>query len=212
MTTENTGATGTQADPGTQPPAGTPAAQADAGSGEQQAQPESISLEEARKLRSEANSLRRRLKELEDADKARKDQELSETERLTKRATDLERQLAEAARSNQERTVRYATVAAAAKLGFADPDDAFRLLDQSALEFEDDGTPRNLDAQLGALAKAKPYLLSQARAAGSFDTGTGGGRAAASRTYTREQLRDPKFYQEHQADIVLALREGRVTG
>lgn len=211
MSPETTGATDTRAESAEQPPAGNSGAQAAPEGGEQQAQPETISLEEARKLRSENRSLRERLKGLEDAEKARRDQELTETERLLKRTADLEAKLSEAVRSNQERTLRYATVASAAKLGFADPEDAYRLLDHAALEFEEDGTPRNVEAQLASLAKAKPYLLSQARPAGSFDTGTGG-RSSTGRTYTREQLRDPKFYEANQADILLALREGRVTG
>lgn len=212
MANDTNGATGTQADPGTQPPAGDAATQADAAGGEQQAQPESISLEEAKKLRSESKSLRDRLKAFEEADRKRQESELSETERLTKAKSDLEQKLADAQRTNQERTVRYATVAEAAKLGFSDPDDAVRLLDQASIEFEDDGSPRNLAAQLGALAKAKPYLLGQTRSSGSFDAGTGNSQPAGARTYTREQLRDSKFFTDNQADILRAMNEGRITG
>lgn len=212
MTDETTGATETQADSETQPPAGSSATQADAEGGEQQAhQPESISLEEAKKLRAESNSLRRRLKELEDRTKADEDAKLSETERLTKRAAELEQQLADRDRALRERAVRYATVATAARLGFADPEDAIRLIDQDAIEFDDAGDARNIGDLLGALAKAKPYLLSGARTAGSFDTGTGGGRQAGPRTYTREQLRDPEFFAKNREDILRAMNEGRVT-
>jgi hypothetical protein len=211
MVDETTGATGTQADPGTQPPAGTSPTQADGEHGEQVTQPESISLEEAKKLRSEANSLRRRLKDFEDKAKADEDAKLSEQERSSKRIADLEGLLARRDSDLKERTIRSATVVEAARLGFADPDDALRLLDPTALEFDDDGNPKNVASELAALAKSKPYLLTT-RPAGSFDTGLGGGRSAGPATYTREQLKDPTFYAQHRDDIVKAHAEGRISG
>lgn len=46
------------------------------------------------------------------------------------------------------------------------------------------------------------------RPKGSADQGARGDGAV---TYSRAQLRDPKFYQEHQEDILRAAREGRIT-
>lgn len=209
MSDEITGAAETQADSGTQPPAGTSPTQADGETGEQATQPETISLEEAKKLRSEASSLRRRLKQFEDQAKADEDAKLSEQERNAKRIADLEARLADREQALKERTIKSATVVEAARLGFADPDDALRLLDHSQLDYDDDGTPTNVAEQLAAMAKTKPYLLTH-RPAGSFDTGLGGGRPAGARTYTREELRDPTFFAEHKDDIVRAQREGRI--
>lgn len=207
MTAETTGATGTQADPGTQPPAGDSTAQAANESGEPSSQPESISLEEARKLRSEASGLRKRLKELEDQQKARADADLSESERLTKRASDLERQLAERDQALQEHRVRSSTVGTAARLGFADPEDAMRLLNHANLEFDAEGNPTNVEQQLASLAKAKPYLLG--RKPPSFDTGSSA-EGTAGRIYTTAELRDTKFFEANRDDILLARREGRI--
>lgn len=208
MVVETTGATGTQADPGTQPPAGESAAQAAADQGETSSPPESISLEEARKLRSEANSLRRRLKDLEDQAKAKADAELSDNERLSKRASELERQLAERDQTLQETRIRSATVEAAARLGFADPEDAMRLLNHASLEFDENGSPTNVEQQLAALAKTKPYLLG--RKVPSFDTGSGGSEPAGGRIYTLAELRDPKFFETNREDILKARAEGRI--
>lgn len=47
-----------------------------------------------------------------------------------------------------------------------------------------------------------------AAAVGGADLGTGG--SAPARTYTREQLRDPAFYQANKTDILAAQREGRI--
>lgn len=203
------GATGTQADPGTQPPAGNGEAQAADPVGEQQAQPETISLDEAKKLRSEASSLRRRLKELEDADNTRRNAELSETERLTKRVQELE--AAEAA--SRQQLVHERTVSVAAKLGFADPDDAVAIVartDPEALAADED-SPKRVEAALASLAKTKPYLLTAQRPTGSFDTGTGAGRTV-QRSFTRAQISDSAFYAAHRDEILAAQREGRITG
>src|SRR5947209_5684008 len=51
---------------------------------------EQISLDEARKLRSEANNLRKRLKAFEDAEQAARDAQLSEVERVKKLHADAE--------------------------------------------------------------------------------------------------------------------------
>lgn len=208
MTEQTNGATGTLADPGTQPLAGTGETQAVESSGEQ-AQPDTISIDEAKKLRSEASALRRRLKEFEAADQARADAALTETERQTKRIADLESELA----SNRHQLARERTTGLAARLGFADPDDAVAIIsrtDPDALAADGDG--KAISEALAALAKAKPYLLVQATApkpVGSFDAGNSAARKAQS-TYTRAQLKDPAFYLQHKDDIPLALREGRI--
>jgi len=131
---------------------------AQAANSDTQAVPETISLEEAKKLRSEAASLRRRLKELEDAKRAAEDAKLSEAERLQNRLAELEREQAMYQQERQERTVRYEVMLAASRLGCVDPEAAFQLLDWASLEFEDDGKPKNVDKALADLLAKRPYL------------------------------------------------------
>ena len=169
MASETTGATGTQADPGTQPPAGNPEAQAANGT----QQPESISLDEAKKLRSEAQTLRSRLKTLEE-DKAKAEQaSLTDAERRDKRLAELERRDADHERERQEWRIQDSVTRTALRLNFRDPADAFSLVDRSALDFDEAGNPKNVDKLLGDLATAKPYLTGTARG-GSFDGGPRG--------------------------------------
>jgi hypothetical protein len=59
---------------------------------------------------------------------------------------------------DQER-VRGAVIAAAARLGFADPEDAARLADLNDVTIGEDGAVQGIDPALEALAGAKPYLL-----------------------------------------------------
>jgi hypothetical protein len=138
--------------------------------------------------------------------------QMSDSEKRDARLADLERAQADWERERQDLVLERTVERQASKLGFADPADALGLLDRNALEFEADGNPRNVEAQLQALAKAKPYLLARTTtSAGSWDAGTGGQTSASgSRIYTRQELRDPKFYADNQADIERALREGRI--
>jgi len=159
---------------------------AQAANSDTQAVPETISLEEAKKLRSEAAGLRRRLKELEDAKRAAEDAKLSEAERLQNRLAELEREQAMYQQERQERTVRYEVMLAASRLGIVDPEAAYRLLDVADLEFEDDGRPKNVEQALRALIKAKPYL---ARPVAPETNVTNPARGEAKPVETPEQKR-----------------------
>lgn len=178
MDETTTGATETLADSGTQPPAGTAQSQADDANHQQ---PESISLDEARKLRSEAKSLRARLKELED-------------ERSTAAAaqqTDAERNLKAARKAGGDEVllrvqgqlrrsgVKSALVAAgvnAEVLDLATKDDVF-----SDLSVTEEGEVEGLDAAVAALKKARPSLFTKSTP-GDFGGGNRGGTPTTTRS------------------------------
>lgn len=130
---------------------------------------------EIRAKNREAQSLRSRLATLETAEKERQEAELSEVEKRDRKIAELERQLSDKDRQAQERLVRLETVRHASRLGFIDPEDAALLLPSGAIEFDDDGTPKNVEAVLKQLLKDKPHLASaQARASGDFGNGSRG--------------------------------------
>ncbi len=122
---------------------------------------EQFDAEYVRKLRAEAAEYRKRLRELEQKAQEQENAKLSETERLQKRLAELEREQAAYQRERQERTLKYETMLAASRLGIVDPDAAYKLLDLAGIEFDEDGTPRNIEAALKELLKAKPYLAAQ---------------------------------------------------
>lgn len=97
---------------------------------------------------------------------------------------DEHRALAEQRESSvRQATIRGATIAAAAKLGFADPEDAIRFVDGSTIEFDETGQPVNVASLLDGLVKAKPYLRgSHAVPSGGIDLGN------APATFTKEQI------------------------
>jgi predicted nuclease with TOPRIM domain len=125
---------------------------------------EQFDAEYVRKLRAEAADYRKRLRELEQTVKQHEEAKLSESERLQKRLAELEREQAAYQRERQERTLKYETMLAASKLGIVDPEAAYKLLDLTRIEFDEDGTPRNIEAALKELLKAKPYLAATATA------------------------------------------------
>jgi len=157
-------------------------AQGSKGAGEKQA---ALTLEEAlgeleraRKALKDANSesagRRKRLEELEQAETKRKEAEMTEAQKAQKAAADLQAQIAELGRQaqvrereQQERVIRYEVMLKATGMGVVDPDAAVKLLDWSTLEFDEQGQPKNTEAVLKALMKAKPYLVKAAQAAGA---------------------------------------------
>jgi hypothetical protein len=186
---------------GTEP--GEPAATADAAIGDAG----------QRAIKAERTAAREALKRAEAAEReleALRTANLSEQEKRDKRLAELELKQTEWQRERQDMVLASSVERAAVKLGFADPDDALGLLDRSAIVFEDDGRPRNVERLLAELAKGKPYLLAR-RALGSADAGQLGA-APNPTTFSRAQLRDPEFFRAHKAEILRAQAEGRITG
>src|SRR6266568_38499 len=126
---------------------------------------EPISLEAARKLRSEAEALRKRLKAYKDAEQAKKDAQLSEVERMNKQYADLKEQHETLAAELLEARVYQDVARHAAKLNFILPADMLAKLllnDLDAIEFED-GKPKNIEALLQNLAKSTPEIVKTAQ-------------------------------------------------
>ena len=153
------------ADP--QPQAGTTPANPPAGAAtpnSQSSQPANgegetaLSLEDAKKLRSEAATLRKRLKEFEDAKAAAEAASLTDIEKLQKQHETVSKQ-AEAYRG---KIAQMAIQLEAQKLGIVDPEVAATLV-AGKLEFDADGSPNNVEPLLRDLVKAKPYLVAQAQ-------------------------------------------------
>lgn len=158
MATETTGAAEAQAAAATQPQAG---ASPEAGSAQAAAQPSATDTVDVAALQRELNDARKEAAKYRTEKNAEQTAKLSAEERLTKQVSDLEKKLADAELRDQERTVRLATFESAQRLGFRNPELAFRLLDRAAVQYAEDGTPRNVEALLSQLAKDNAYLVNQ---------------------------------------------------
>jgi len=125
---------------------------------------ETISLEEARKLRSEAVNLRKRLKAFEDAEETKRLATLDDVERSKAEVAKAEKRAAEAEQRTQQvqqRVILAEIKMAALAKGIIDPDLA-ALAIKDKLEIGDDGMPTNLDKAFEALIKAHPIFAPQA--------------------------------------------------
>ena len=131
---------------GAQPQEGTTSAQA----AEPVIDPAALQRELA-EARREAAKYRTDLRKVTDA-------QLSESERLQRRVTELEAEREATSVRDRERAIRLAALEAAAKLGFRDPHLAVRLVDPSAVEVSDDGTPKNVERLLADVLARSPYL------------------------------------------------------
>jgi hypothetical protein len=171
---------------------------------EPQAGNETISLDEARKLRSEASNLRKRLKELDAAHaelKTFKEQteasKLSDQEKQTLAQKKLEQQLAEHQTQNsgllkqlQEARITNEVFKQASKLNIIDVDAASKLIDGSRIEYDDNGNPTNIDILLKDLAKARPWLIGKQQQVQSSGGATNPSRSQTSgpQTLTKEYV------------------------
>lgn len=118
---------------------------------------EQISLDEAKKLRKEAQALRARLNGYEAAEKAAQEAALSEVDKSNKRAVEAEAKI----QAMQKQLVNAQVQNAAQKKGIIDPELAAMAIAEK-LELGDDGLPTNLDKALDELIKNKPYLVAKA--------------------------------------------------
>ena len=130
-------------------------------------------LEKARKDAAKYRVDAKRLAELEAKEAAAAEAQLSEKERYEKKIADLQAQVADKERQNQERVIRSDIRSAADKLGVK-PELAYRLLDYAAITFNDDGDPTNINALLkaameeyGLTPASQPQQPAGAGAAGS---------------------------------------------
>lgn len=155
--------------------------------GEQQTPDIDGLLKEVKQLRREAASWRTKLRAAEEAEEQRRRSEMTELERLK---ADLEAERQARATAEEQRTrqlLRTQVIAAAAKAGLNDPEDAVRMLDTSEMTVADDGTVDGLEQALGALLKAKPYLIKSTSGTIS-PTNPAGGQQRTSDEQLRQEL------------------------
>lgn len=183
MPAANTGGQAAQAAAGTQPQEGASQAQAAtadaaqaaaAGSGDGTVDAAALQRELA-EARQEAAKYRTQARDLQAAQQQAQDAALSDAERNAKRVQEQEAELATLRAALDDERILNRVTLTAGRLGYADPMDAYRLLDRSAIERDDDGNPKNLERLLQTMLAGKPYLASsQVRATGSAEGGTRG--------------------------------------
>jgi len=96
------------------------------------------------------------------------------------------------------------------KLGVIDPDAAISLIDRKGIKVTDDGIEGVAEA-VKALVEAKPYLTQGVKVP---NIGEGSNPADPNQgqipRFKHSQLQDPKFYREHEKEIMVALKAGLI--
>jgi DNA repair exonuclease SbcCD ATPase subunit len=132
---------------------------------------DTVSLDEIKKVRSEAANLRKRLKDAESKLSQFETANQSEDEKRTQ-ALKAAEERATAAESRYRAAIgRSAVTDAASKAGAISSRAVYALI-RDDIEFDDDGEPQNIDALIAAAKKDEPSLFRAA--AGSGDGGKGG--------------------------------------
>jgi hypothetical protein len=146
--------------------------------GQQEEQLDAASLmAELKRVRREAAKYRTDLRQLQaQAEEAQRAQ-LPEVDRLKADLAAAQRQVAEREAQVAEQQLRSAVLAAAARHGFVDPEDAFRMLDREELALGENGSVDGIEEALGALRKAKPYLVRSAASPALQPTNPAGQRS-----------------------------------
>ena len=135
----------------------------------------------------ERSDLQARLEELEKAKTDSDRAEMDEIERLKLELTEAQTSTAEAVATSRTASLRSAVEREAAKAGFNDLADAWRMASLDDLEIDEAGNVNGADKAIKALAKAKPYLLRPAAESTNIDATDGRGEG--------KQSTDPKAYQ-----------------
>jgi len=133
---------------------------------------------------------------------------LSEAEKLQK-SLEAANEKASTAESRMKKALtRAAIVSAASQAGARDPNLVVKLIDSDALEITEDGEVKGAEDAVTALLASHDYL----KGGGFTASGDGGQRTSAGLpSFTRDQIADPAFYREHESEIKLAARQGRIT-
>jgi hypothetical protein len=109
-------------------------------------------------LRKENAAARKRLETFEKAQADAETAKLTELDKATRRATQLEQERDQVISKFRDRLARSAIQLAATKLNIIDPEVATALI-TNEIEYDADGEPTNIDALLRKLVERKPYLI-----------------------------------------------------
>lgn len=155
-------------------------------------------LKQIKELRKENAGWRNKLRTAEEAEQERKRSEMTELEKL-KADLEAERQArSQAEEQRRSQLIRTQVIAAAARAGFNDPEDAYRMLDVAGLEVSDSGSVEGLDEALAGLTKSKPYLIKSTTMGTISPTNPAGGPQRPSEAQLKQELfgrKTPAMFQ-----------------
>ena len=155
------------------------------------------------------NEKAKKADELEEAAKLQKQTDLEKNKEWEKLAEERKLELEKVQGKYQSEKISNAIQIEATKQGAVDAETVLKLIDQSNIKITDDGIEGVTEAVKGLL-ESKPFLV------GSDDKSLGNGTNpsnkgdSAPKRFKASQLKDVKFFREHEEDIKKALRLGLI--
>jgi regulator of replication initiation timing len=150
-----------------------------------------LSVEDARKVRSENRNLRQRLKDAEAERDTLKQGTQSDLEKATTQVESLSKE--NVALTSQNRNLRAQV--AASRVGIIDPEIAASLVDWNEAD-----TDADLEKQMNQILKARPYLAGNV--AGGADGGAGTSRSSGQRSSGQEDSTDMNTMLRRAAGVI----------
>ena len=146
--------------------------------------------EEQKKKEEESLKEQNKFKELYEKEKAEKDQILT---------------------ARQQDKVDSEIKDAARKLGAVDEKAVLKLLDRAQVTYNEDGTVTGAEEAVKKLLEESPYLKGNGTTQPKVGDGTNPPNTDQSaKRFKASQLKDPKFFQENEADIMKAMKLGMI--
>jgi len=114
-----------------------------------------------RKLNPESKKAVEELAKLKEAEEKRKQAEMTDLQKAQADKKAADERAVKLTQDLETERIKNAVLAEASKANFADPQDAYAMIDRTELEIDKDGKVSGVVEAIKALVKAKPYLVGE---------------------------------------------------
>jgi hypothetical protein len=127
----------------------------------------------------------------------------SELEKAQTRAQELEEKATKAEQRAMQMAIRSAVINEASKQKAISPEAVYKLIDTGTLTVKEDGTVEGVNEAVTALLGDNTFLVGT----GFTGSSDGGQRGNGITIHKRSKIAEPKYFQDHRADILAAQAE-----
>jgi len=158
----------------------------------------------------ELTTAHKELKMLREQEQRDKEKALAEQGKFKELSEAKEVELAKLREQNQTQVANLDILAFASKLGAIDPKIILKLIDRANIVVAEDGTVTGAEEAVKKLLEASPYLKGTQKAGDMGAGARGESEQGKLVRFKHSQLLDPKFYKEHEAEILTAMTKGQI--
>lgn len=168
--------------------------------------------EEAKSWRLKAREYEKKLQDIEAKEQTKKEEKMKEEGKLKELLAEKEKVLKEKEDQRQATLIGYEIRFIAKEEGMKDLDGLKMLTDEELKSVVVEGSEvKNAKEVISALKERKPYLFGENVTTVSVDASRPStGQVQTIKNITREQIRDPEFYEKHREEILKASSLGSI--